>query len=512
MSDPRFRGSAPGGDSEALAQRLLDRPVAVRLGGEVSWARQILAICLVDLLARSIPQLAVIVAGDLMAHPLLPPGAATLAERLEDARRHALLEPQDALGEPSVTIVVGTEGAGDVYVDGDGWLSYLGETPGKLAGADESNPIGPLIAACRGASQVIQRLLGDLLPSTTQVTESYWSALALGAVDGPAADNPELSDPELEAWLMGAGSIGGASAYALARVPGLRGLLVVCDRDSFEERNSRKALLARRDAIEASARKIDAVVSEIEHVELDVAPHGLTLAERVAELPADHPLPLVMCAVDSIEARRELADHMPLDVLNAACGDVHISVSGHRTDDGPCVYCLYVGRVLDAETTRLKVLERATGLPRDFIRTYRAQRTPLDLRVLRQVAQHRGAPVGSLDHRVGMTLDELFEADLRYGEVKLAGDGDEPGSLFQLTFVPALAGFLLASEALKFTDDGLRAHRLGPHHAQRCNEYTETLLHVPDGLLTSAPRWETNECLCRSLRRLRLMRERYGLQ
>jgi hypothetical protein len=218
-----------------------------------------------------------------------------------------------------------------------------------------------------------------------------------------------------------------------------------------------------------------------------------------------------MCAVDSIEARRELADHMPLDVLNAACGDVHISVSGHRTDDGPCVYCLYVDRVLDADATRLKILERATGLPRDFIRAYRAQRARLDLSVLRRIAQHRGVPDGAFDHRVGMTLDELFEADLLYGEVRLAGDSDDPGNPFQLTFVPALAGFLLASEALKFADDGLRAHRLGPHHAQQHNEYTETLLHVPDGLLTTAPRWGTNECLCRSLRRLRLMRERYGL-
>jgi hypothetical protein len=494
----------------AEIEALLGQTVVVRIPPDASWARQVAGICLVDLLARLLPRLRVDSDPQTAAHPRLPPGPQTLTARLDEARTHSLLAGQEALGDPALTIAVGGA-AGDIYIDGDGWLSYLGETPSGLEGVDETNPIGPLAAACRGASQVVQRLLGDRLPATTRVAESYWSALTLGPVAGPDAGNPPIPSPVLDALLMGGGSIGGATAYAFARVPELGGTIAVVDPERLEDRNSRKALLARRADIAARARKIDVAASELEHLAaLSVDRFEGTLAEYVAAGPADRPLPLVISAVDSIPARRELADHMPLEALNAGCGDTHISVSGHRTDDGPCIYCLYVDRVLDREATRAKMIQRETGLPPGFIDEYRIKRLGLPQPVLSKIATNRGRPPDSLSHREGMTLDELFEAEFLYGEVRLQTD-DESQSTLQLTFVPALAGVLLAGEALKAASEELRQYRLGPYGAAPDIEYTESLLQAPIGLLTRPPRWPTNECLCRSVRRLRLMRQRYGL-
>jgi hypothetical protein len=511
LSDPRFRHLAGADGPDVDAQRRLGQPVMVRVFEQPTWARQVTAICLVDLLGRLVPDIRLETDEEHVTLPLLPHGEATLGERLEQARHHALISSERATVDPALTVVVGTSGDGDIFIDGDGWLSYLGETPGGLLGRDETNPIGPLAAACRGASQVIQRLLGDRLPASTRVPASYWSALTLAPVDGPNGDNPPLDDPVIDALLMGAGSIGGATSYAFARVPRLSGTLVVVDPQRLEDRNSLKALLARRDDINASARKIDVAHAELAHlVGLHVDPIEGTLAQYVASRPREQPLPLTLCAVDSIPARRELADHMPLEAVNAACADTHIVISGHRTDDGPCIYCLYIGQVLDERATRARMIQRETGLPPGLIDQYRVKRVALTLPLLDQIARNRGMAPGSLRHREGITLDELFTEEFLYGEVRLKTPNGATDTI-QLTFVPALAGVLLAGEALKAATPGLEHHRLGPSHVEGPTEYGESLLHAPVGMHTPIRRWPTNACLCNSVRRLRLMRERYVL-
>ena len=221
-----------------------------------------------------------------------------------------------------------------------------------------------------------------------------------------------------------------------------------------------------------------------------------------------------MCAVDSIGARRQLADHMPLEAVNGACGDTHIVVSGHVTDDGPCVYCLYIAEVLDDNKTRAKMIHRETGLPPGIIDQWRIRHVRLDAHALAFIAKFRGMAPGSLDHRAGLTLDELFEAQFLYGEVRLRSDDDNQSTL-QLAFVPALAGILLAGEALKAGDPQLGRYRLGTRGALGDDgtgiEYAESMLERPVGMITSPRRWPGNACLCGSLRRLALMRERYGL-
>jgi hypothetical protein len=512
LSDPRFRHLAGAGEPDPDVQRRLGQPVVIRVPGQATWAQQVAAICLVDLLGRLVLDIRLDVDDNHVAHRLLPPGEPTLAERLERARHHALISPESTTADPVLTVVVGGSGDGDIFIDGSGWLSYLGQTPGALQGRDETNPIGPVAAACRGASQVIQRLLGERLPATTPVAASYWSALTLGPVDGPDGDNPPLDNPVIEALLMGAGSIGGAASYAFARVPGLAGKLIIVDPQCLEERNSLKALLARRDDIQTAARKIDVAKAELAHLsDLHVDPVEGTLAQFVAAQPADRPLPLSLCAVDSIPARRELADHMPLDAVNAACADTHIVISGHRTDDGPCIYCLYIPQILDQRATRARMIHKETGLVPGLIDQYRVKRVGLPLPVLDQIARHRGMPPGSLHHREGMTLDELFTEEFLYGEVRLKTADGAPADTIQLTFVPALVGVLLAGEALKAGSPGLDHHRLGPSHADGPTEYAESLLHAPVGMHTPIRRWPTTECLCNSVRRLRLMRERYGL-
>lgn len=509
--DVRFREIEEGGELGEYASRL-DRPVRIVLAAEeAGWAHQLTAICLVDLLARLLPRLQIDCDPELPAHPALPPGPKLMSERFAEARGNSLLDPLEASGEePAVSVRVGRAAEADLYLEGAGWVSYLGQRPAEVIEADALNPIGPLLAAARGAAQVIGQLLGDLLPGPPAIESAYWSALALGPCSAAeAAAEPRLEEPRLQALLMGAGSIGGAAVYALARVPGLAGEFNLVDFDVLETDNSRKALLARRADIEAGVEKVEVAATELAALpDLDTPRLRGSLAQWVAERPAGQPLPLVLCAVDSIPARRELADHMALEVLNAACGDTHITVSGHRTDEGPCVYCLYIEDVLDQNATRARMIAREVGLPEAMVLELRLKEVPLTRLHLRAIEDGRHLPRGSLAIYLGRTLDQLFDERILYGEREIA---DEEGrrSALQLAFVPALAGFLLAAEALKRAGgEPFSAHRLGP--GGPAIEYSESLLSAPVGMLTDPRRWPTSECLCRSRRRLALMRERYG--
>lgn len=80
-------------------------------------------------------------------------------------------------------------------------------------------------------------------------------------------------------------------------------------------------------------------------------------------------------------------------------------------------------------------------------------------------------------------------------------------------WVTALAGILLAGEALKSTSGELARWRLGPANDSPAIKYAENPYNTPtDALLSRPERWEGDECLCRSPRRLELLRRRYGLQ
>jgi hypothetical protein len=511
--DLRIRALESASDAEAEFAVALDQGVrlVIASGGEAR-SRQLTAICLCDLLGRLLPAIEVNCDPKIRAHGLLPPGADFLTERLAAVRADSMIEPAGGLTtDPALTVVVGSEGEGDLFIDGSGWVSYLGELPAEPLLLDEVNPVGPLSAACRGAAQVIQRLLGTLVPGAASGEPSYWSALTMAPCEPAEADQwPALAKPRVEALLMGAGSIGGAGAYTLAHVPGLAGTLPIVDSDALEARNSRKALLARRADIERGVMKAEVAAAELEHLgNLDSPAFDGALAAYVAAQAANEPLPLVLCAVDSIKARRELADHMPLEAVNAACGATDIVVSGHRTDAGPCIYCLYIARVLDAEATRAQMMARELGLPAGMIVELRVKRVGLEPQHLHQIERQRELPPGALANFRGRTLDDLFDEHVLYGEVRLE-DKEGRRAALQLPFVPALAGVLLASEALKHgSGTAFEPFRLGP--GGLAIEYAESLLQRPVGMLSNPSRWSGSECLCNSQRRLALMRERCQL-
>ena len=163
---------------------------------------------------------------------------------------------------------------------------------------------------------------------------------------------------------------------------------------------------------------------------------------------------------------------------------------------------------MDTATTRVRLLERATGLNMRMVEQYLAADIPLEATVLRQIERHRGLPPNSLSLYENATLEDLRVGELLYGATAV---GTATGTVaVAAPYVTALAGVMLAAEALKASVPGLAGYRLGPDggHAK----YEERVQHGPArALLTNPPRWAGSECLCRSARRQRLLTTRYPI-
>lgn len=516
MADARLRFVQGGGETdESEILSLLDQTVELRLpAGTPLWRHQLLALALVDLLGRVFPRIKIACDSSACADEKLPPGAPLLVERLEAVRLHALTSPGQP-GDTAIAVQVGPgDEAADVFVDGRGWISYVGQAPSRLD-HDEgaTTAVGPLVAACRAAAQVFQIALRDQLAWTPRLIESnYASALTYASSDEPL-DEPDPAGPEsIDALLVGAGSIGGAAVYLLAHTPHLSGVLEVADPEVLEEHNPDRALLATRAlAAEHAVKAGVAVATLAHHTALRATPHQRRLAALVAERPREQTLPLLLSAVDSVHSRREIQDSLPLDVIDAACSPSQISVSGHRTDDGPCIYCLHIENVLAADTIRKRLLMRATGFNEKLVVALLVSDATLADQHLQAIEAHRGLPAGSLNRFRGESLETLYSEELLYGEARVKTASGAEGAV-AAPFTTALAGFLLAAEALKAgAGEEYSSFRLGPL-GKIATQYLESLWASPaDSFRESPARWATHECLCRNGRRLSLIRQRYKL-
>lgn len=511
MPDRRLRmihGSAEFG--ETVIATLDATTVRVHVSDCRRWSHQVLAEALVDLLGRLFPRILSTGCGDSPLHEWMVPGegGSLLVERLEAVRSHGIapLKP----GAPDVTVIVGADGPGDVYCDGNGWQAYLGPDPSELEAGDAPVPIGPLAAACRAAARVFAIVLALAEDPPSTLERVYWSALTYEHAREPLTDIDLGAAFTLNAVLAGAGSVGGAAAYALARTPGLAGHLDIVDPQALEPHNPDRALLATEQLAAARAVKAIVVESALTHLPLTAQAHAMRIEEWVASRPRDAGLPLTLCSFDSVEARRELQDCLPLDVINAACGQDTIMVSAHRTGTGACLYCLYIATILDTERITFRLIVEATGLAPGLVQGLLEQHAPLSAQHLEEIERNRGLTRRALAAYAGRSLDELYRGALMYGEREIA-HADNAAAV-ATPFVTALAGVLMAGEALKSAGgSGYEAFRLGPWSAGR-DRYDESLTSsAADSFTSAAARWPDDRCLCNSTRRQRLLLERYDL-
>jgi len=351
----------------------------------------------------------------------------------------------------TVDVVVGVGGAtGDIAVgiDAEGEAVVVVDGAVKIEHGDAI--FGSLAAAAVACAQIAKRLYPEIAMGEVEPVVGFGAGPFGGLLD-PAAPIV-LRRPVI----AGVGAVGCALLYALI-VANASGSIFLLDPDLVKDSNLMRYVLF--DSRHRGKTKI-AAAEEI------ISASGLDLQVESAQTVIQsflkrHPherdrLELVVSAVDTYEARREIAGELPREILNAGTNPRDFTVSRHGFGDGfACLACLYPARKHDIELDA--VMARELGLDKTEVAELRRTKTGLTAHQLERVAQSRDVNAATYAAYVGEPLDSFYNKEFCAKVPVQTARGE---AVAPLAFGSALAGFLLA-HALGFgTESEVRQFRM----------------------------------------------------
>jgi molybdopterin/thiamine biosynthesis adenylyltransferase len=354
--------------------------------------------------------------------------------------------------------------------------------------------VGPLFAACFGASQVFLHSAQLVEAVYRPMPPFVFSALTYGHEDVLVATTGQLELPA--SHLVGVGAVGSALVYTLGHTRA-KGLLDPIDDDFVDDTNLQRYILMRKSDVNAA--KVDVAVECLRHTGIVVRPHPMTFKTFVAEHGSK--IDLLITPIDSEIGRRRLAAFLPRTVLNAATGHTKVTISSHGFADGKaCLGCLYLPE--QNETTVEQRLAADMGLPVQEVEDHLADNAPANEDLVRRVERHRGLAPGKLSEWVGKRLQSLYQRAV-CGEAAIEVAGATVVS--PLSFISATAGVLLAGELLKLASPELRPYALNNYFR------LDTLAKPNSSMLSVKPQEPSGRCICHDGDYVDVYREKYSL-
>jgi hypothetical protein len=344
-------------------------------------------------------------------------------------------------GTPDAIVNVGTElraMANWITVNADGWVSrcaaFSGGATGPLPRAYEHpNPFGAFGAACLGAGQVLQALIGK--PVLANPTEISLYTLEQGT-PGELNSGPELPAVELDVLLVGCGGVANGWLYAIRRAPAA-GRVEAVDHQRLRHENLGAYVCATRSRL--GQPKVQVAREELGPTFTVVPrPERFRFFRARFDYGQSYVPELVISALDKAGVRHQVQRlWAPTTVDLAAEGLTSQLIIKRRDDNGMCLLEAHTEPAgADAE---LAELAAATGLSVERLRDFESQITeediaaaPVDKRSDLQEVRRRRRPICG---RVG---------DLDLNEEEYASDFTPA-----VPFVTAFAGIVGAAQTLK---------------------------------------------------------------
>ncbi|MCW2986163.1 MAG: hypothetical protein JWR63_3733 [Conexibacter sp.] len=336
------------------------------------------------------------------------PGAAvddlTTAVRQVDSAR-PLEHTLSGAEAVDVAIAIATQANAEfVRIVPDGYGAQLANDPTRhLQQHRAANGLGIVLAAALAAAEAFKTIVVGKLARKSSVPYLSFCPVTLGD-DLTLAPLLRRSD-RIDLGLVGTGAVGTAVALILSLLE-LSGRIAACDPETFGPENRGTYSIGGERHAEDSPAKVDMVAEVLRDAGYDVTPivgRSTDLIRLVDEGVLTAP-PVVICGLDSREARRETQTLWPDHLIDAATGDTGVGLH-HGLWSGPCLRCFFPE--LRSATDPLKVLARATGLSVDRLRQGAEPLSPADLKPLTveqraQLTGLVGKPVCGLANALGL--------------------------------------------------------------------------------------------------------------
>ena len=432
-----------GLDAERLAEMLGEVRVGITLGRDAEGKEgQALTDLLVRLIARLYPALSI---QGTSRSPL-----ARTAEAL--ARR---INPNIELrGAPTVEIIVGSarprkESRQRIFAGSEGWTAAVSTSTPQSCG-DTTIPFGAGAAACIATANLFRSVF---LPESQLDQDATFPIPGSRGLRGAGRTAVRI---EGTFALAGAGAIGNAAAWALARTAA-RGSLAIVDHQTVDLGNLQRYVLAERSDEHAPKAELAA---RYFRGQLTAKPHAMQIARFLETV--DHRVDLLLLALDSALDRRACQASLPRSIVNAWTQPGDLGVSTHDFLNGACVQCLYLPNGIDQSED--SIIANALGVPDRImqVRTllYRNDGVPRDL--LEAVATARTIPIDRLVPFEGRPLRTLYVDGFCGGAVVPLSAVGTPRSDVHvpLAHQSALAGVLLAALGVQKAMAGINGSRI----------------------------------------------------
>ncbi len=346
----------------------------------------------------------------------------------------------------ATTIYVGYIGLetarGGIFPSASGWVARVHHAPAPRVGP--LNPYAAGAAAALACAEVFRRIF---LKSETERDVSV-SLLKFDENTGATLD---LADADVgDVLFVGAGAVGNAALWALARDSTSQGRLWLVDGEKVTLSNLQRYVLA----TDADIGKVKVFLGQeaLAGSGFSVTPIQLALAQFVGAQGAVD-IPVTVVSVDNVDGRRSAQALLPRLVVNGWTGDQALGASWHVfSRDAACLACLYHPH--RQGSSAVEQAAKALGLSHDRTALLWVSRQPLSSDDIKAVAKSLGVKESALKPWRSKSLGDIY-TDVVCGAVPLDVTGVGKIETVPLAHQSALAGILMAAELLKRTQPEL---------------------------------------------------------
>jgi len=330
-----------------------------------------------------------------------------------------------------------------IYVGCDAWVGRISLTTPLSVGASNI-PYGAGVAVCLAASAIFRTLLDSSAAQPEAAELSCLDGVIPIQIDAP----PEGGWPvAARTVLVGAGAIGQAVTWALARSP-LRGTVHIVDDESIDPSNLQRYVLSTIADVGKPKASFAAEYLDREQKDIDGQLRAAPIDQDwvTALRQAGHCWDSALAAVDTAAARRAIQATLPRWAANAWTQPGDLGVSDHNFNQGACIACLYLPT--GTSPNEDQIIAAALGVPEhvNLVRNllYLHQPPPADL--LELIASRLAVNKEQLVDFQTRSIRDLYVKGVCGGDVLPLRSGPVGVDVHvPLAHQSALAGILLAA-------------------------------------------------------------------